>query len=114
MKGNSPLMSKLLKKNDFTLALPWWCCASLSACVSRFLYGEQCGRNAQGGCCQRHHGVAVMLGIIAGGIDVSFPAIALCSMYITSKLCDQFLIRARSCGQSARGAIGTLWALSTA
>lgn len=30
---------------------------------------------------------AVMLGIIAGGIDVSFPAIAVCSMYITSKLC---------------------------
>lgn len=31
---------------------------------------------------------AVMLGIIAGGIDVSFPAIAVCSMYITSKLCE--------------------------
>lgn len=31
---------------------------------------------------------AVMLGIIAGGIDVSFPAIAVCSMYLTSKLCE--------------------------
>ncbi len=28
---------------------------------------------------------ALMLGIIAGGIDVSFPAIAVCSMYLTSK-----------------------------
>jgi len=31
---------------------------------------------------------AVMLGIIGGGIDVSFPAIAVCSMYITSKICE--------------------------
>jgi simple sugar transport system permease protein len=30
---------------------------------------------------------AVMMGIISGGLDVSFPAIAVCSMYITSKLC---------------------------
>lgn len=29
---------------------------------------------------------ALMLGIIAGGIDVSFPAIAVCSMYMTNKL----------------------------
>ena len=28
---------------------------------------------------------ALMLGIISGGIDVSFPAIAVCSMYLTSK-----------------------------
>ena len=27
-------------------------------------------------------------GIIIGGIDVSFPAIAVCSMYLTSKLMD--------------------------
>lgn len=31
---------------------------------------------------------AVMLGIIAGGIDVSFPAIAVCSMYLTTKYFD--------------------------
>ena len=29
---------------------------------------------------------ALMLGIIAGGIDVSFPAIAVCSFYLTNKL----------------------------
>ncbi len=37
------------------------------------------------------HGImvfALMLGIIAGGIDVSFPAIAVCSMYLTSKYCE--------------------------
>ena len=28
---------------------------------------------------------AIMLGIIIGGIDVSFPAIAVCSMYITNR-----------------------------
>ncbi|MBY0583961.1 ABC transporter permease [Murdochiella sp. Marseille-P8839] len=32
---------------------------------------------------------ALMLGIIAGGIDVSFPSIAVCSMYLTSKLMQQ-------------------------
>ncbi len=31
---------------------------------------------------------ALMLGIIAGGIDVSFPAVAVVSMYLTSKLMD--------------------------
>lgn len=31
---------------------------------------------------------ALMLGIIAGGIDVSFPATAVVSMYLTSKLVD--------------------------
>ena len=32
---------------------------------------------------------ALMMGIIAGGIDVSFPAIAVCSMYITQKLMEK-------------------------
>ncbi len=31
---------------------------------------------------------ALMMGIIAGGIDVSFPAVAVVSMYLTSKLMD--------------------------
>ncbi|MDD6347171.1 MAG: ABC transporter permease [Lachnospiraceae bacterium] len=31
----------------------------------------------------------LMPGIIAGGIDVSFPAIAVCAMYLTSKLMDK-------------------------
>lgn len=31
---------------------------------------------------------ALMPGIIAGGIDVSFPAIAVCSMYVTSRLME--------------------------
>ena len=31
---------------------------------------------------------AIMLGIIIGGIDVSFPAIAVCSMYITNRFAE--------------------------
>ena len=31
---------------------------------------------------------ALMPGIIAGGIDVSFPAIAVCGMFTTSKIMD--------------------------
>ena len=31
---------------------------------------------------------ALMTGIIAGGIDVSFPAIAVCGMFVTSKIMD--------------------------
>lgn len=83
-------MSKLLKKNEFYVGT-----ALIALCViiglqnPVFFTANNAVDMIKAAVVNGIMVYAVMLGIIAGGIDVSFPAIAVCSMYITSKLCEQ-------------------------
>ncbi|HWR24022.1 MAG TPA: ABC transporter permease [Feifaniaceae bacterium] len=88
MKANSPIRS-ILHRNEFYVAM-----AVLALCIvigiknPVFFTANNAVDLLKAAVVNGIMVYAVMLGIIAGGIDVSFPAIAVCSMYITSKLCD--------------------------
>lgn len=83
-------MSKLLKRNEFYVGI-----ALVALCIiiglrnPVFFTANNAVDMIKAAVVNGIMVYALMLGIIAGGIDVSFPAIAVCSMYITSKLCAQ-------------------------
>lgn len=80
-------MKKLLKSNEFFVAL-----TVLGLCLIIGLKNPVFFTTANAVDLLKNSVVngimafALMLGIIAGGIDVSFPAIAVCSMYLTTKV----------------------------
>ncbi len=83
-------MSKLLKKNEFYVGIALVVlCIIIGLRNPVFFTANNAVDMLKAAVVNGIMVYAVMLGIIAGGIDVSFPAIAVCSMYITSKLCDQ-------------------------
>ncbi len=88
MNANSPV-KKLLKRNEFYVAIAVLVlCLIIGVRSPVFFTANNLVDLLKAAVVNGIMVYAVMLGIIAGGIDVSFPAIAVCSMYITSKLCD--------------------------
>ena len=82
-------MKKLLKRNEFYVAVTLVVmCLIIGLMNPVFFTLANVVSLMKNGIIMGIMSFALMLGIIAGGIDVSFPAIAVCAMYLTSKLME--------------------------
>lgn len=82
-------MNKLLKKNEFYIALSLIAMCLLIGIINPVFFTlANAVSLLKNMIVMGIMSYALMLGIIAGGIDVSFPAIAVCAMYLTSKLME--------------------------
>lgn len=80
-------MTKLLKKNEFFVAITLLAlCLTIGLINPVFFSAANIVSLLKNSIIMGIMSFALMMGIIAGGIDVSFPSIAVCSMYLTSKL----------------------------
>lgn len=83
-------MKKLLKKNEFFVAVTLVVmCAVIGIINPVFFTAVNFVGLLRQSIVMGIMAFGLMLGIIAGGIDVSFPAIAVCAMYMTSKYMDK-------------------------
>jgi len=83
-------MKKIIKTNEFFVALTLIVmCIIIQSISSSFLTPVNITSLMRQLTVNGIMAFALMMGIIAGGIDVSFPAIAVCSMYITQKLMEK-------------------------
>ena len=83
-------MKSLLKKNEFFVAITLLVmCITIGAINPAFFSPVNFVGLLRQCLVSGIMAFALMMGIIAGGIDVSFPAIAVCSMYMTTKYMDK-------------------------
>lgn len=83
-------MKSLLKKNEFFVAITLLVmCITIGAINPAFFSPVNFVGLLRQCIVSGIMAFALMMGIIAGGIDVSFPAIAVCSMYMTTKYMDK-------------------------
>lgn len=83
-------MKKIIKTNEFFVAITLVVmCTIIQSISSSFLTPVNITSLLRQLTVNGIMAFALMMGIIAGGIDVSFPAIAVCSMYITQKLMEK-------------------------
>ena len=83
-------MKKIIKTNEFFVAITLIVmCTVIQSISSSFLTPVNITSLLRQLTVNGIMAFALMMGIIAGGIDVSFPAIAVCSMYITQKLMEK-------------------------
>ena len=89
MKVNNPTINRLLKRNELYVGAAFLAlCLIIGMRSPVFFTANNAVDILKAAVVNGIMVYALMLGIIAGGIDVSFPAIAVCSMYLTSKLCE--------------------------
>lgn len=83
-------MKKIVKTNEFFVAITVIVmCMVIGLINPAFFSWVNCVSLLREAIVSGIMAFALMLGIIAGGIDVCFPAIAVCSMYITQKLMEK-------------------------